>query len=241
MTALAPLALGLAIACALAALIAGPGYRFGAWPLGMGFMLLRWAAYGAIGVALVAIAGAIASQRQRRRGRVAVGIVAFVIAAATFGVPALMLVRANRLPNIHDITTDPDDPPRFVAVLSARVDARNSAEYGGPDVAAAQRRAYPDVVPLTIDAPVDVAFRRALSAARAMHWTIVAEVPDEGRIEATDTTALFGFKDDIVVRVRSAGNGSRVDVRSVSRIGSSDVGTNARRIEAYLDRLRAQR
>ncbi len=145
------------------------------------------------------------------------------------------------MPNIHDITTDPDDPPRFVAVLSARVDARNSAEYGGPDVAAAQRRAYPDVVPLTIDAPVDVAFRRALSAARAMHWTIVAEVPDEGRIEATDTTALFGFKDDIVVRVRPAGNGSRVDVRSVSRIGSSDVGTNARRIEAYLDRLRAER
>ncbi len=74
-----------------------------------------------------------------------------------------------------------------------------------------------------------------------MHWTIVAEVPDEGRIEATDTTALFGFKDDIVVRVRPAGNGSRVDVRSVSRIGSSDVGTNARRIEAYLDRLRAER
>jgi uncharacterized protein (DUF1499 family) len=73
-----------------------------------------------------------------------------------------------------------------------------------------------------------------LAAARAQGWEIVAAVPAEGRIEATDTTRFFGFKDDIVIRVKAEGAGSRVDVRSLSRVGKSDVGKNASRIRAYL-------
>ena len=116
--------------------------------------------------------------------------------------------------------------------------AANQAEYGGPEVAAQQRQAYPDVVPLVLEAPADVAFGRALGAARGMGWEIVAADSSAGRIEATATTAWFGFKDDVVVRVTPEDGRSRVDVRSVSRVGMSDVGTNAARIRAYLARLR---
>jgi uncharacterized protein (DUF1499 family) len=78
----------------------------------------------------------------------------------------------------------------------------------------------------------------AVAAARAMGWEVVAADRASGRIEATDTTRFFGFKDDVVIRVQAAPGGSRVDVRSVSRVGGSDVGTNATRIRAYLARLR---
>jgi len=85
--------------------------------------------------------------------------------------------------------------------------------------------------------PPPVAFSRALEAAERMGWTLVANNPAEGRIEATDTTFWYGFKDDIVIRVTPAGAGSRVDVRSVSRVGRSDIGTNARRVRRYLAKL----
>ena len=93
-------------------------------------------------------------------------------------------------------------------------------------------------MPAVLAMPPARAFDRALEAAKRQGWEIVAAVPGEGRIEATDTTRWFGFKDDVVVRVRPDGAGSRVDVRSVSRVGRGDVGTNARRIRGFLDALR---
>jgi uncharacterized protein (DUF1499 family) len=124
-----------------------------------------------------------------------------------------------------------------VAVLAQRAGAANPAEYGGADVAAQQRTAYPDIRPVTLSDPPARAFERALAAARGEGWEIVAAVPAEGRIEATDTTRWFGFKDDVVVRVKPEGSGSRVDVRSLSRVGKSDVGKNASRIREYLRAL----
>jgi uncharacterized protein (DUF1499 family) len=136
---------------------------------------------------------------------------------------------------IHDITTDPENPPGFVSVLPLRKDAPNSATYGGPEIAAQQRAAYPDIRPLVSDLPPARAFERALSVAQRMGWSIVDDNAAEGRIEATATTRWFGFKDDVVLRiVPAAGNGSRIDIRSVSRVGRSDVGTNARRIRTFL-------
>jgi len=66
-----------------------------------------------------------------------------------------------------------------------------------------------------------------------MGWRVVSSAPAEGRLEASDTTRWFGFTDDIVVRVTAAPNGSRIDVRSASRVGRSDLGVNARRIRAF--------
>jgi hypothetical protein len=147
-------------------------------------------------------------------------------------------MQAANVPPIHDITTDIVQPPQFVAILPLRKDAPNPAVYGGPEIAIKQRSAYPDIQTLILNAPGPQAFEQALTAARTLGWRIVAEVPQEGRIEATDTTFWFGFKDDIVVRVTAADERrTLVDVRSVSRVGRSDVGANARRIRVYLHRL----
>ena len=100
-----------------------------------------------------------------------------------------------------------------------------------------QKRGYPDIAPLRLDVPPAQAFERAERAARAMGWDIVNVAPDALRIEATDTTLFFGFKDDVVVRVRPQGQGSIVDVRSLSRIGGSDIGANAKRVRSFLNKL----
>jgi uncharacterized protein (DUF1499 family) len=234
---LARYSLVFAILCALAAIVSGLGYRWGWWSLGGGFGILQWAAYGAIVATALAVAGAVISRRNRKGRDFASAIVALLVGAATFGLPGMMLIKAERLPSIHDITTDTSDPPKFVAVMPLRANAKNSTDYGGPDIATQQRQAYPEIAPFDSNAPPDKAFARALDVARAMGWDIVATVPSEGRIEATDTTLLFGFKDDIVIRVTATPQGSRIDVRSESRIGESDVGTNARRIANFLNRL----
>jgi len=160
-----------------------------------------------------------------------------VIGLGAAALPLLQLRTAKSVPPIHDITTDPSDPPVFEAVLPLRMGAANGVEYGGNTVAAQQRAAYPDILPIRLDAAPSQAFARALDAARAMGWAIAAADPARGVIEATDRTLWFGFKDDIAVRVRANGTGSVIDVRSLSRIGRSDVGTNARRIRAYRDQL----
>ena len=144
---------------------------------------------------------------------------------------------AGRYPRIHDVTTDTDDPPLFDAVLPLRAGAKNAATYGGSDVAAMQRAAHSDIVPLDLTLTPAAAFAAALSAARAMGWALVAADSAAGRIEATATTPVFRFKDDVVVRVRPRHGGSRVDIRSVSRIGRGDRGKNASRIREFTARL----
>jgi uncharacterized protein (DUF1499 family) len=235
---LAVLALALEVVAGAGVLLAGPGYRFRGWGLGGAFLLLRWGAVlGLAAAALGVLATAVALAQGARRG-VLLGVVTLVIGLAAFGVPWRMQQQAHRVPSIHDITTDPDDPPMFVAVVSRRVGARNPVEYAGAVVADQQRRAFPDIVPLRVAAAPDRVFAAVEAAARALGWEIVGAVPAEGRLEATATTAWFGFKDDVVVRVRAEGAGSRVDVRSLSRIGVGDLGTNAARVRAFLARLR---
>lgn len=232
-------AVALAVSVAAVALLAaaGPLSRAGVWQFGTGFGAMRWAVYvGGLGIVL-ALAAFVAT-RPPRRALPAAGL-ALVLGAVAVLVPTRQLRTAMGLPPIHDITTDTQDPPAFVAVLPLRAGAPNAAAYEGDSVAAQQRRAYPDIRPLHVAAPPAVAFRRAADAARAMGWTLVAADSAAGRVEATATTRWFGFKDDVVVRVRPDGDGSRVDVRSVSRVGRGDVGTNAKRVRAYLARVAA--
>ena len=237
---LALVGFGLAVASLLMLLLAGLGSRWGWWNFRFGFTLLAWGAF--IGGAAASSCGAALLLMGLSRGRTprTIGILALVgalVGLAAFGIPWQWKRAAQRVPAIHDISTDVDHPPPFVAVLPLRAGAPNPADYGGPAIAAQQRSAYPEIAPAILKAPPDRAFALALAAARGMGWEIVAAAPAEGRVEATDTTLWFGFKDDIVVRVTPSGDGSRIDVRSVSRVGKSDVGTNARRIDAYLKRL----
>jgi uncharacterized protein (DUF1499 family) len=170
----------------------------------------------------------------RRRGlyRALAGL---VIGAVVFGVPWSYLRAARQVPPIHDITTDTENPPPFVAVLRLRAGAANPPDYGGEAVAAQQRAAFPAIQPVHAPLPPDRTFDLALATAEDQGWKIVAAIPSEGRIEATDTTGWWGFKDDIVIRIRPEGSGSRLDIRSESRVGVSDLGTNAARIEAFLE------
>jgi uncharacterized protein (DUF1499 family) len=167
-------------------------------------------------------------------------LVALLVGAAVAAVPYAHVRIARTVPPIHDITTDTEEPPRFVEIMALRADAPNSSEYAGEAVAAMQRKGYPDLEPVLLDLAPREAFERALSVGKSQGWEIVAASPGEGRIEATDETLFFGFKDDVVVRVRAEGGRTRVDVRSVSRVGRSDVGTNARRIRRFLDELQVE-
>lgn len=230
-------ALLIAFGSAAVAILAGFGSRAGWWHFRTGFQMLAWAAYGGLGSAVLGLAGGLASLWQGPRRGAWYALMALFIGLLVVGVPWRMRQTASQVPPIHDITTDTENPPRFVAMLPLRTDAPNSADYGGPEIAKKQHAAYPDLSPAFLPLPRPTAFALALQTAKEMGWDIVAADQEEGRIEASDTTFWFGFKDDVVVRIHANGDGSLIDVRSVSRVGTSDVGTNARRIRAYLRKL----
>jgi uncharacterized protein (DUF1499 family) len=230
--------LALAILGAVVLGSAGLGYRFGVWGLGTAFAILKWSVFVAIAIFIIAAVSLALGLRGRSWTAVACAVLALLVAAGTAAVPLDMRRTGESVPRIHDITTDTEHPPEFAALRAVRERSPNGAAYGGPEVAAQQKQGYPDIVPVLLPVPPDRAFARAEAAARALGWEIVAAAPAEGRLEATATTRWFGFKDDVVLRVTPAPGGSRVDIRSVSRVGKSDLGANARRIRAFLAALR---
>ncbi|MBI4264240.1 MAG: DUF1499 domain-containing protein [Acidobacteria bacterium] len=231
------------LSCILAAVAwlllaaAGPTYRLGLLSIPNAFVLLRWGAYlGLAAMAAAAIAGVWAYRRGARVRMILPGV-ALVAGLVAFGIPYQWQRTARRVPPIHDITTDLENPPTFEAVVPIRADAPNRLDRPA-ELARQQREGYPDLAPITLPAASDQVFDRALAVAQDLGWEIVTADKSTGRIEATDTTRWFGFRDDVVVRLTPWGSGTRVDVRSVSRVGRSDVGTNARRIRRYLEALR---
>ncbi len=230
--------LRLAVLAGIAAVMSGFGHRFGWWNFLTGFTILKWAAIGALLAAVMSLTGALVVLFSRAKRGFFTALIGLIIGLATAAVPWNWLHAAAHVPPIHDITTDTKNPPRFMAVLALRKNAPNPAAYGGPEVAEQQLKAYPDIVPLILTAPPDRAFDKALRVASNMGWKIVDAQKKEGRIEATATTFWFGFKDDIVIRITPDGNGSRVDIRSESRVGKSDLGTNAERIRKFLALMR---
>jgi uncharacterized protein (DUF1499 family) len=231
------LTVALAVAALAMLLLSGPGTRAGWWDWRFGISLLRYAVYvgGAAALLSLVLVGLLAVPKWRVRPWLPV--LALCIALLAIAPPLILLGRAKAVPPIHDITTDVADPPAFVALLEVRSQSPNGAAYGGPAVAAQQQKAYPEVKPLVSAAPPREAMQKALDAARSMGWEVRASDTVSGRLEATATTTWFGFKDDVVVRIRPEGTGSRVDVRSVSRVGASDIGANAKRIREFLARL----
>jgi uncharacterized protein (DUF1499 family) len=230
---------GLAVASALVLIAAPVGYRLGIVPLSVALQtFLKWGVYGCIAAAVVSLIGLVMTlvrPRGMRRGTVLAAL-SLLVAVVLVAVPARFRM-GPQAPPIHDITTDIQDPPDYVAVLPLRANAPNTTVYGGDDIASQQRAAYPDLQPVMLKVPPAQAFERALTTVRRMGWDLVSTDAPAGRIEATDTTFWFGFKDDVVIRVRPADGGSRVDVRSLSRVGRGDAGTNAKRVRAFLSAL----
>jgi hypothetical protein len=229
------LLVALACAVALAIVMSGYGVRLGWWDYRVGFRILGIAPYAALAIGAVALVALVVPFRGAQNGRALA--VAFVV-GAVMGIAPLAWARIlSEGPPINDITTDTADPPQFEAVVPLRGQSTVSVAYPGEATAAQQRSGYPDLHAAVVAAAPAAALDAALAAARRMGWQIVASDARAGRIEATDTTPWFGFKDDIVVRVRPDGQGSRIDVRSLSRVGRGDLGVNARRIRRYVAKL----
>lgn len=219
---------------ALAILLGALGYRLGGIGLGPAFGLFGIGLLLALITLPTALITAFVARRapeiSSRAG------VASILALLVLAIPAWTLVKGAGAPPIHQITTDVDDPPQFDAVIPLRGEGSNPLEYT-TEVADVQRRAYPDIQPLLLSKAPSTVFDRSLEIARDLGWEIVNADREAGKIEATDVTFWFQFKDDVVIRIRSTDGRVRVDLRSVSRVGGGDIGANAARIREFSKRL----
>ena len=232
------LGLLLAVAGAVAAVLAGFGTRLDWWHFSTGFSLLRWGVYASVAGAAASVLALLSAVLAKRRRLALAALPGIVLAAAVVLVPLDQWRRAADAPPIHDISTDLDDPPGFVALRAAREAAPNAVDHPGEATARMQRAAYPDLEPVRLAAGRDAVFAAAQAVARDLGWRIAEADPAEGRIEAVDRTFWFGFRDDVVIRIAEGEDGrTRLDVRSASRVGRGDLGTNARRIRDFLTRL----
>ncbi len=228
---------GLAVICGLAELLSGPAYRLGWVGLRLGLQTIRWAATVEGVVLVIALAGAVVAFRKQVDQAKAVFLLSSIIALLAATPPAVLWYRVQNLPRLHDISTDTEDPPEYISVVPMRSGVPNSTVYDSK-LASLQMQAYPDVRSVVLTTPPDQAFQKVLQVARDMGWEIVEANQSASRIEATDTSFLFGFKDDVVIRINSDANGSRIDLRSLSRVGGSDFGVNANRIRSFISRLK---
>jgi uncharacterized protein (DUF1499 family) len=171
-------------------------------------------------------------------GEAATGL---IVGVALIAYPLHLGVKAYRLPPIYDVTTDPIDPPRFEAIARLRPRDANPVNYAGLYAAEQQRAAYSDIEPDLTDASPQDAYDAVLKVITKRKWRIVdarppqAAAPRDGLVEAIARTAILGFRDDVVVRVRATQEGARIDVRSASRYGRHDLGANAARVRALID------
>lgn len=216
------------------------GWRAGWWHFRFSLLtLLPWAGYFGIAAVVVSVLALLLGRSRIPSWGAVVAVLAFVAGGGVVYVPWHYNTVRHTVPAINDITTDIDNPPAFVALASAHAaEGGNPVAYPGAKFADQQKQAYPDIAPLILSLPPAAAFNKALDTARQMGWTIVKADDAAGRIEASEKSRWFGFTDDIVIRIAAAGSGSRVDVRSASRLGRGDFGVNATRIRSYMGELR---
>ena len=219
-------------------LIAAPlGTRFGLWPWGVGLRSLLAVAIGGSAVAIVAVITFFVARKPGGAANRRRAAMAFVVAVLPAAFMWVQILYARTLPMIHDISTDTTNPPVFTSAHVLGAERMNTLQYGPAGIADKQRDAYPDVQPIQTSTSPEETFDKAVGTARALGWEVVSEDRENAQIEAIDTTFWFGFKDDIAIRITSQETGSRVDLRSISRVGLSDVGANAKRIVTFIERF----
>lgn len=219
----------------LMVVLAGPLYQFAGMELSMSFTLLRYGVYIG-GAALVLILLQVLFVRKNIRWGAT--FVYAILALITIGMPLSMMNKVKSVPPIHDITTDVNNPPMFDAIIELRKDAPNPVAYEGGEITKQQLDAYPDLKTQVFAASISELYPHALSTVKDLGWEIAASNTENHTIEATDTTLWFGFKDDVVIRLTTQGEKTLVDVRSKSRVGGSDLGKNAERINTFFETLR---
>jgi hypothetical protein len=235
---------------AVAALAAAIGAGQGAWHFRAAFTVLRYAFFAAIAGAVLGFIGLIAARRARKAKLMLPNLIALVAALGFVLFLGAQIRTARSVPAIHDITTNLDDPPQFTRLTVRADNLENVPDMDRAELKALpaearwkaiHREAYGDIRTVRVPMSPEDTIRRAAELARARGWAIAHEDPAGGLLEATDTTFFFRFKDDVVVRARpSASGGSEVDMRSISRVGGSDVGVNAKRVRAFLADLQSQ-
>jgi uncharacterized protein (DUF1499 family) len=235
---LAKWGLWIAVAALVVLAVCVVGNRFELIHFGIAVRGLALAAAIGLVAVVVSAAGIIRTLTSNRGGaRLAIaGLVLGLLVAA----PVVQAIMAGaQVPGIHDITTDLDNPPQFDAVVALRGEGTNPLDRAEPeDLAELQAKAYPDIATIAIDGQPGKVFEAALETARDLGWVIVSMNPETGLIEATATTRVMNFKDDVAIRVAERDGGAAVDVRSVSRVGISDLGANANRIRTFRDALK---
>ncbi len=213
------------------------GHRIGLWSFQTGFIFLAGGAFLAALAAVAAIVALIVSLRRKRPDVRPMLYIGLLVGGAIVVLVLAQLGTARSVPPIHNISTDVSDPPSFDVAIGLRGADSNPIDYDIAAIAEKQQAAYPRVKPLLTDRSVAESYTHALDVLKGMGLEIVNADEKAGRIEAVATSFWFGFKDDMVVRIRERGTGALVDLRSVSRVGVSDLGINAKRIEEFLDRF----
>ncbi len=232
------LGLVLALLCAFAAVFSGIGYQLELWHFRTGFQIIRWSFMAAIAAVILLLVGLAISRKTRPV--VVMSVVGLIVGAITIYIPVSWKKTLDAHPYIHDITTDLEDPPEFVVVASKRGPDDHPVAYDGPEVAQQQRQAYPDLQPMVVEASAAEVFEAAKRVVDRMGMELIDASQTDMRVEATDTTLLYGFKDDVVVRITEMNGATKVDVRSKSRVGRSDLGQNAKRIRKFLSSLESE-
>ena len=228
----------LALLAAILVGAAGLGHRFGLWRTEQAFDMLRIGAWTSAGVLVLSVIGVLWLISRRRFVAVLPAMAALIVAGAALYAPWQMAQKAQATPTLHDISTDTKEPPQFVALKAAREASPNGAGWSGDD--ALQKRHYPDIAPVLLALPPERAMERVRNVAQELGWTVVESSSADGRLEATTRSLWFGFTDDIVVRLRPESDGTRIDIRSASREGSSDLGMNAERISLFVERVKTE-
>ena len=180
----------------------------------------------------------------RRGGGAA--ILALFVCLALLACPAVFIAMARDLPRLNDVSTDLRSPPQFASIARQREAGANPLVYPAAAFADLQAASYPDLQPIRINRSAEEAFELAADAVRRLKFHIVSETPPgadaerPGLIEATDRTLLVGYTDDVVIRIVGDQSTAVVDMRSASRYGAGDFGTNANRVRAFAKELRAR-
>jgi uncharacterized protein (DUF1499 family) len=199
---------------------------------------------GALALALLGILlafGAAVSIWKDGVGGIGEAVTGLLIGLALIAYPLYVGVKAYKLPAIYDITTDPIDPPRFDAIARLRPRDANPVAYAGLYTAEQQRTAYSDIEPDMTSVSPQEAYDAALKVITRRKWHVVdarppqGTAPRDGLIEAIARTPILGFRDDVAIRVRATHDGARIDVRSASRYGRHDLGTNAQRVRSLIE------
>ena len=214
--------------------IAVIAYRMELWPMATSFQIIKYTGYASIAVLVIALLLGLFTLFKKQYPLAKRCAVIAILSAIPAIALSMQAAKAKSLPFIHQVTTDTVNLPKFDAIIALRGNNSNPLTYDQAKLAPMQLAAYPKLKPIISELDKDQAFAKAEDIALSLGWDVVAKNEQQGLIEAVDTTALWAFKDDIAIRVQTVGATSVIDLRSISRVGGTDLGANAARIEKFI-------